>query len=127
MPAPAALEMDRRLRDHLWPDNVLVQVRIGLHNGEPELGDEGYVGMDVHLAARLGSAGHGGQILISASARDVIAADLPADARQVDIGAYELRGIPGRQQIAQLVVPDLPSEFPPLRPPASSRLQLEAS
>lgn len=114
-PAAAALEVDRRLRDHAWPDDVVVLVRIGLHSGEPEVGDEGYVGMDVHHMARLGSAGHGGQILVSASARDVIAADLPADARLLDLGAYELRGIPGRHEIRQLVVPDLPAEFPPLR------------
>jgi len=127
LPAAAAIEIDRRLRDHAWPDDVVVQVRIGLHHGEPEVGDEGYVGMDIHLAARLGSAGHGGQILVSPSAHDVIAAALPADARLLDLGAYELRGIPGRHEITQLVVPDLPAEFPPLRPPASPRIQPQAS
>ena len=93
----------------------MVRVRIALHHGEPELGDEGYVGMDVHLAARLGSAGHGGQLLVSAAARDVIVADLPTDALLLDLGAYALRGIPGRHEILQVVVPDLPSAFPPLR------------
>jgi class 3 adenylate cyclase len=114
-PADAALAVDRRLRDHAWPESVAVRVRIGLHQGEPEVGDEGYVGMDVHLAARLGAAGHGGQILVSATARAVIDRDLPIEARLLDLGAYELRGIPGRHEIMQLVVPDLPSGFPPLR------------
>lgn len=114
-PAPAALAIHRRLRDHAWPDGEVVRVRIALHHGEPELGDEGYVGMDVHLAARLGSAGHGGQLLVSAAARDVIVADLPTDALLLDLGAYALRGIPGRHEILQVVVPDLPSAFPPLR------------
>jgi class 3 adenylate cyclase len=114
-PARAALEIDRRLRDHAWPLDVVVRVRIGLHRGEPEIGDEGYVGMDVHLMARLATAGHGGQILVSGPARDGFGADLPADARLIDLGTYELRGIPGRHQILQLVVPDLPSEFPPIR------------
>ncbi|MET1231773.1 MAG: adenylate/guanylate cyclase domain-containing protein [Candidatus Limnocylindrales bacterium] len=114
-PASAALEVDRRLRDHAWPDDVAVRVRIGLHHGEPDLGDEGYVGMDVHMVARLGAVGHGGQILVSASAADMIAADLPADARLLVLGTFELRGIPGRHQIMQLVVPDLPAEFSPLR------------
>jgi class 3 adenylate cyclase len=114
-PAMAALEIDRRLRDHAWPLDAVVRVRIGLHRGEPELGDEGYVGMDVHLMARLATAGHGGQILVSGPARDGFGAGLPADARLIDLGTYELRGIPGRHQILQLVVPDLLSEFPPIR------------
>ena len=114
-PAAAALAIQRGLRDHGWPDGVAVRVRIGLHGGEPELGDEGYVGMDVHLVARLGSAGHGGQTLATGSARDDIADDLPEDARLVELGAHELRGVPGRHEIVQIVVPDLPSDFPALR------------
>jgi class 3 adenylate cyclase len=114
-PAGAALAIQRRLRDHAWPEGVLVRVRIGLHSGEPEVGDEGYVGMDVHLVARLGAAGHGGQILVSASARDIIAGELTPDMRLLTLGAFELRGIPGLHEILQLVVPDLPSEFPPPR------------
>jgi class 3 adenylate cyclase len=114
-PAGAALDIQRQLRDHAWPDGEVVRVRIGLHRGEPEIGDEGYVGMDVHQAARLGTAGHGGQILVSASARDAIADDLPDGARLLDLGTHELRGIPGRHEILQLVVPDLTPGFPPLR------------
>jgi class 3 adenylate cyclase len=125
-PAAAALEIQRRLRDHAWPGGVAVRVRIGLHTGEPELSDEGYVGMDVHTVARLGSAGHGGQILASAPARDAIAAELDPEARLIELGAFELRGIPGRHEILQLVVPDLPSTFPQLRlaslPPSSPEL-----
>jgi class 3 adenylate cyclase len=114
-PAAAALAIQRRLRDHAWPDGVAVRVRIGLHSGEPEIGDEGYVGMDVHLVARLGTAGHGGQILASPSARDSIADELAPNARLLLLGEFKLRGIPGRHEIVQLVVPDLPGEFPPLR------------
>ena len=71
--------------------------------------------MDVHYVARLGAAGHGGQTLISAPGRDAIAVGLPADARLLDLGSYELRGIPGRHRILEIVVPDLPTGFPPLR------------
>jgi class 3 adenylate cyclase len=109
------LAIQRRLRDQAWPEGGLVRVRIGLHSGEPEIGDEGYVGMDVHLVARLGAAGHGGQILVSASARDIIAGELAPETRLIALGTFELRGIPGRQEILQLVVADLPSEFGPLR------------
>ena len=114
-PGAAALAIQRRLRDHAWPDGVAVRVRIGLHSGEPEIGDEGYVGMDVHLVARLGTAGHGGQILVSPSARVSIADELAPDARLLSLGEFTLRGIPGRHEVVQLVVPDLPGEFPPLR------------
>ena len=54
-PLAAAVAIQRRLRDHEWPEGATVKVRIGLHTGEPEIGDEGYVGMDVHFVARLGS------------------------------------------------------------------------
>ena len=123
-PASAALAIQRRLRDHDWPDGVAVRVRIGLHSGEPDIGDEGYVGMDVHLVARLGTAGHGGQILASESARDAVVDELPREARLVTLGSFELRGIPGRHEIWQLVVSDLQDEFPRLRlsgpePPAT--------
>ena len=58
-----AVDAQRALRDHDWPQGTQVRVRMGLHTGEPTLGDEGYLGMDVVRAARISSAGHGGQIL----------------------------------------------------------------
>jgi len=65
----AAVETQRALRDHEWPHGAAVRVRMGLHTGEPQLGDEGYLGMDVVRAARIASAGHGGQILLSETTR----------------------------------------------------------
>jgi class 3 adenylate cyclase len=114
-PAAAAVAIQRRLRDHAWPDGAAVRVRLGLHTGEPEIGDEGYVGMDIHHAVRLASAGHGGQILVSASARDAMAAEFQGELSLRSIGEFELRGIPGSHEILQLLVPDLPADFPPLR------------
>jgi class 3 adenylate cyclase len=58
----AAVAVQRALASHSWPDGVTVRVRMGLHTGEPERFSEGYVGLDVHRAARIMSAGHGGQI-----------------------------------------------------------------
>ena len=61
----AAAEAQRRLAEHAWPEGVTVGVRMGIHTGEPWSGEEGYVGMDVHRAARIAHVGHGGQVLLS--------------------------------------------------------------
>ena len=61
----AAVAAQRALFSHTWPEGVTVRVRMGLHTGEPQLASEGYVGLDVHHAARIMSAGHGGQVLLS--------------------------------------------------------------
>jgi class 3 adenylate cyclase len=114
-PVGAALKIQRALRDHAWPDGVAVRLRIGLHRGQPQMTDEGYVGLDVHRATRIGSAGHGGQILLSDATRHRIEARLPPDATVQRLGAYGLKGLPGLESIWQLSVPDLLSTFPPLR------------
>lgn len=114
-PAGAAVGIHRRLRDHAWPDGAIVRVRIGLHRGQPQLTDEGYVGLDVHRATRVGSAGHGGQTLLSESARRGIEARLHAALKVSALGTFTLKGLPGVEPISQLTVPDLPGTFPPLR------------
>jgi len=121
-PAGAALEIQRRLRDHAWPDGAIVRLRIGLHSGQPQMTDEGYVGLDVHRATRIGSAGHGGQILLSETTRQRIEPRLPSDAAVHGLGAFGLKGLPGLESISQLTVPDLPSTFPPLRLETSPRV-----
>jgi class 3 adenylate cyclase len=61
----AAVDAQRALHEHQWPGGREVLVRMGIHTGEPQLGDEGYLGIDVVRAARISAAGHGGQILVS--------------------------------------------------------------
>src|SRR5438552_11004523 len=73
------------------------------------------VGLDVHRATRIGSAGHGGQILLSEATRQRIESRLPPDTTVQRLGAYGLKGLPGLETISQLAVPDLPAAFPPLR------------
>ena len=114
-PLGAALAIHRRLRDRAWPDGLAVKVRIGLHGGEPQRTDEGYVGLDVHRASRVGSAGHGAQTLLSQAARDRLVASLPTGATLRCLGVYHLKGLPESDPIWQLEVADLPHEFPPLR------------
>jgi class 3 adenylate cyclase len=121
-PVGAALTIQRRLRDQAWPDGATVRVRIGLHSGQPQMTDEGYVGLDVHRATRIGSAGHGGQILLSEATRQRIESRMPPDATVQRLGPFSLKGLPGLELISQLTVPDLPGAFPPLRLEAPARV-----
>jgi DNA-binding NarL/FixJ family response regulator len=84
-------------------------VRIGLHSGEAEWTDGGFVGIDVHRASRICQAGHGGQVLASADA----ASELRSAVRE--LGEYEFHGLREPERIYQLVADELPGEFPPLR------------
>lgn len=111
----AAVMLQRTLSAHSWPDDIAVRVRVGLHTGEPESTQEGYVGLDVHRAARIMSAGYGGQVLLSQGTRDLIIEDLPADVRLRALGEYVLKDIEGLSPIFQLVIAGLPADFPPLK------------
>jgi class 3 adenylate cyclase len=86
----AAVEMQRALTLHAWPDDVAVHVRMGLHIGEPQRSAEGYIGLDVHRAARIMSAGHGWQALLSQTIRDLVEHDLPGGVSLRDLGAHRL-------------------------------------
>jgi len=109
----AAVAVQRAMRDHAWPDEREVRVRIGLHTGRPTSTPSGYEGISVNTAARLCSCGHGGQILVSRSARAAL-----ADAPELELrhlGSYRFRGIPDAHDIYQAVCEDLLDGFPPLR------------
>jgi predicted ATPase/class 3 adenylate cyclase len=83
-----------------------IRVRIGLHTGEPTLSEEGYVGIDVHRAARIAASGHGGQILLSQATRDLVRAD-----RLRDLGMHRLKDLAAPEHLYQLGE----EEFPPLK------------
>src|SRR2546429_3635827 len=87
----AAVAAQRVLASHVWPEGVVVRVRMGLHTGEPTLSSQGYTGLDVHHAARLMSAGHGGQVLLSQTTRDLVEHDLPTGVSLRDLGAIASR------------------------------------
>jgi predicted ATPase/class 3 adenylate cyclase len=91
-----------------------IRVRMGIHTGEPLRTGEGYVGIDVHRAARIAAVGHGGQVLVSQSARDLVEGDLPADLALDNLGAHRLKDLSAPQQIFQLLGEGLEREFPPL-------------
>jgi class 3 adenylate cyclase len=111
----AALAIERGLRTRSWPDGVGVRVRAGIHSGRPTLTDAGYVGLAVHTVARICSAGHGGQILVSAAARDGLGRSRPAGLRMLDLGSHRFHGLRDAVAVVQVMGPELQARFPPLR------------
>ncbi len=107
----------RALAGHDWPDGVAVRVRMGLHSGEPTPHEDGYVGLDVHRAARIAAVAHGGQVLLSEATRLLVTSRLPSGVSIKDLGSYRLKDITGPERIYQLVVPGLPERFAPLASP----------
>jgi class 3 adenylate cyclase len=89
----AAVDAQRALRDHEWPDGRELLVRMGVHTGEPQVGDEGYLGLDVVRAARISAAGHGGQILISETTRALLGNQLPDGVAVHDLGEQHLKDV----------------------------------
>lgn len=117
----SAVEIQRRLAEEEWPTAQGVRVRIGIHSGEGRLGGSDYVGIDVHRAARIGDAGHGGQILVSEATARLVEYDLPEGTRFEDLGTHRLRDLTHDEHIYQLNLPNYPDEFPPLRTLTSSK------
>ena len=111
----AAVLAQRLLFAYSWPQDVMVRVRMGIHTGEPLLLAEGYIGLDVHCAARIMSAGHGGQVLISQATHDLVANNLPVDVSLRDVGEHLLKDLQHSIHLFQVMIPNLPSNFPPLK------------
>jgi predicted ATPase/class 3 adenylate cyclase len=111
----AAIEAQRALASEPWPDGEPLRVRFGVHTGEPMRNATGYAGLDVHRAARICTAAHGGQILISQTTRDLIAHAVPADTVLVDLGHHLLKDLPQPEHLIQIAGPGLEREFPPPR------------
>jgi class 3 adenylate cyclase len=124
----AAVEAQRALRSHPWPAGSEVRVRMGLHTGEPVVGDEGYVGLDVVRAARISAAGHGGQILLSETTRALLGNQLPEGVQVHDLGRQSLKDVQ-HEHIYELSVDGAPAATKPLKtataPPASLESRLE--
>ena len=112
----AAAAAQRALAAEPWSAEAnAVRVRMGLHTGEGTLGGDNYVGMDVHRAARIAAAAHGGQVLVSESTRTLVSGSLADDLRLSDLGEYRLKDLEQSERLTQLVVDGLPEEFPPPR------------
>jgi predicted ATPase/class 3 adenylate cyclase len=113
--AAAAVAGQRALAAHPWPEGAVVRVRMGIHTGEPIVVAHDYAGLDVHRAARICSAAHGAQVLLSQSTRELVGADLPSGVGLRDLGEHRLKDFTDPQRLFQLVIPGLPADFPSLR------------
>jgi len=111
----AAVEIQREIAQHSWPEDVEVRIRIGLHTGEPLVAEGGYIGFDVHRAARIGNVGYGGQVLLSETTAALVMDELPDGVSLLDMGKHMLKDLRRAERIRQLVIVGLPAEFPPLK------------
>ena len=120
----AAVAAQRALAAATWPAAEPVRVRMGLHTGQGVAGGDDYVGLDVHRAARIAAAAHGGQVILSASTRALAQPSLPSDVQLLDLGEHRLRGVSATERLYQLEIADLPSAFPPPRTESVSATHL---
>src|SRR5689334_13653788 len=109
----AAVDAQRALAVETWPAEVgELRVRMGLHTGEGTLGADNYVGLDVHRAARIAAAAHGGQVALSGPTRSLVEGALPEGVKIRDLGEHRLKDLERPEAIAQLVIPGLRADFP---------------
>jgi predicted ATPase/class 3 adenylate cyclase len=110
----AALAVQRALHAEEW-GKTPIRVRMALHTGTAETRDGDYFGPPLNRVARLLAAGHGGQTLLSAVTDELVRAHLPPGAELRDMGEWRLKDLTSLEHIYQLLVPDLPAKFPPLK------------
>jgi predicted ATPase/class 3 adenylate cyclase len=110
----AAVGAQRGLASEPWPANAAIRVRMGLHSGEGLISGGSYVGLDVHRAARISSAGNGGQVLLSASTHALVEGSLPDGVSLREMGEHRLKDLSRPERIWELVIEGVPSDFPAL-------------
>ena len=111
----AAVGVVRSMATHGWPEEGRVSVRIGLHTGDGVLGGDNYVGLDVHRAARIAAAGHGGQILLAEATSTLVENHLPDGVHLRRLGRYRLRDLNDPERLSQVLIDGFSTEFAPLR------------
>ena len=123
----AAVEVTRAHAKSTWPGGVEVRIRLGLHTGEPAVGDEGYTGLDVVRASRIAATGAGGQVLLSDTTRSIVAGDLGEGVELRTVGERQLKDIDLPEPIFELVIdgaspePAPTADLPPEEPPSGER------
>ncbi|HTE86925.1 MAG TPA: AAA family ATPase [Dehalococcoidia bacterium] len=111
----AAAQAQRAHAAYPWPDGAVVRVRMGVHTGQPLLCDDRYVGLDVHRAARIAAAAHGGQVLLSQATSELVRDDLGEGLDLRSLGEHVLKDFERPEPLYQLIIENLLDLFPPLR------------
>jgi predicted ATPase/Tfp pilus assembly protein PilF len=111
----SACSLQRALHCQSWPATTAIRVRMALHTGEADLRDGDYYGTVVNRCARLRAIAHGGQTLLSLTTAELVRSALPEGMSLRALGPHRLKDLQRPEQVFQLVHPDLPWEFPPLR------------
>ncbi|HEX5967603.1 MAG TPA: adenylate/guanylate cyclase domain-containing protein, partial [Intrasporangium sp.] len=110
----AAVDAQRGLAEHEWPEGRSLRVRIGLHTGEPQVHEDDYIGIDIHRAARIMATAHGGQIVISQATHALVSEALPAEL-MLDLGWHRLKDLTEPEHLYEIVPPGLAQTHRPLR------------
>ena len=110
----ACLAAQRALNAHAW-DGLSIKARMALHSGTAEQRDGDYYGPALNRAARLMAAGHGGQVLLSLATEELVRDQLPASVALRDMGERRLKDLIRPERVFQVIAPDLPADFPPLK------------
>ena len=111
----ACLAAQRALQTHAWGDELAIKSRMALHTGAAEQRDGDYYGPALNRAARLMAAGHGGQILLSLATEELVRDHLPANVALRDMGERRLKDLIRPERVYQVIAPDLPADFAPLK------------
>ncbi len=119
----ASVEVQRAHADAEWPAGAVVRVRIGLHTGEPAVGEEGYLGLDVVRAARICTVARGGNVLMSETTRALVGSSLPAGVSVFPLGERHLKGLDEPERVYELEIEGASVSAPaaPATPPAAEQ------
>ncbi|MDP9269922.1 MAG: hypothetical protein M3P14_02905 [Chloroflexota bacterium] len=102
------MAVQRAQASEQWPEGATLRVRLGMHTGEPVVGEGGYTGLDVVRASRIAAAARGGQVLLSEATRGIVANNMPEGVALRALGERWLKDIDQPETIAELIIPDVP-------------------
>jgi predicted ATPase/class 3 adenylate cyclase len=122
----AAATAQREIAETRFPGEGQVRVRMGIHTGEPAVWGDGFIGLDVHRAARICSAAVGGQVLLSKVTADLTRGELPDGVTIKDLGTHRLKDLYEPEHLFQLAIEGLRSDFPPPRTLEARRFNFPA-
>jgi class 3 adenylate cyclase len=121
----ASVEAQRAHAAHAWPDGVDVRMRMGLHTGEPAVGEEGYHGIDVVRAARLCSAAAGGSVLLSETTRALVGGAVPEGVAVHPVGERRLKDLDEPERVYELEIEGVETSEPPAQASSSAESTIE--